>query len=172
MLIEPRQQVTVKQQPGTQGPARVSTLRKMGFPRLVDAAPVIWRRPRKSHRKLYLLRTTSKLDVDMYRAGARALAVRCRAPARTRLRARLLATAAQVQPTAVGDIPPPASDYRPAASSVDSSGQMTRVLNDIASILENDIGGSGIWYDRVLNAKNDLTRPRRAKLACTLFLFA
>lgn len=39
MLIEPRQQVTVKQQPGTQGPARVSTLRKMGFPRLVDAAP-------------------------------------------------------------------------------------------------------------------------------------
>lgn len=108
----------------------------------------------------------------MHRAGARALAARCRAPARTRLRARLLATAAQVQPTSVGDIPPPGSDYRPAATSVDASGQMTRVLNDIASILENDIGGSGVWYDRVLNAKNDLTQPRRAKLACMLFYFA
>lgn len=69
----------------------------------------------------------------------------------------------------MGDIPPPASDYRSAATSVDTSGQMTRVLNDIASILENDIGGSGIWYDRVLNAKNDLTQRRRAKLACMLF---
>lgn len=63
-------------------------------------------------------------------------------------------------------VPPPASDYRPAATSVDPSGQMTRVLNDIASILENDIGGSGVWYDRVLAAKGDLRQPRRAKLVC------